>query len=215
MPTYRWEVPTLVVLIIPVDAGRPRMTRWRCLYLFRGIWPREIAFGWENFDVTFKMLLSTPSLFFMEKEDVYPAPFLIPSSPGVHVTWDQPSDGCLKTSVTKLKTLVCVVHEHRSRCTQWGDYERAAPMCLVHPMMAGPSSKSLFPFSVRKNLKLSCGHLTSRRWWSAVTGSIAEWWQYEWSRYLQCTVMTQAAVILSNLLERVTTNRESCLRGAL
>lgn len=152
MSTYRWEVPPLVALIIPADAGRPRMTSCRCLYLFRGIWPREIAFGWENFDVTLKMLLSAPSLFFMEKEDVYPSPFLIPSSPAVCTAWDQPSDGCLKTSITKLKTLACVVHEHRSRCTQRGGYDHAAPMWVVHAMMAGPSSKSPSPFSFRKTL---------------------------------------------------------------
>lgn len=54
------------------------------------------------------MFLSAPSLFFMEKEDVYPAPFLILSSLSVHVVWDQPSDGRLKTSITTLKVLACV-----------------------------------------------------------------------------------------------------------
>lgn len=89
------------------------------------------------------------------------------------------------------------------------------PCVLSIPWWQGPPPKVYSLFLPEKNLKLSCGHLTSCRWWSAVTASIAEWWQYEWSRYLQCTVMTQAAVILSNFLERVTTNIESCLRGSL
>lgn len=173
MSTYRWEVPPLVVLIIPANAGRPRMTRCRCLYLFRGTWPRKIAFGWENLDVTLKTFLSVPSLFFMEKEDVYPAPFLIPSSPGVHVSWNQHFDGCLKTFITKLKTLTCVVREHRSRCTQWEGYEHSAPTCLIHPMMAGPS-KSPSPFSLMKS---SSWVVTSCRWWRAVTAHTTEWWQ--------------------------------------
>ena len=179
MSTYRWEVPPLIVLIIPGDAGRPRMTRCICLYLLGGIWARQIYFGWGNFDITLKTFLSASSSFFMEKEDVHPSTFLIPSSPAVHVVWDQPSDGCLKTSITKLKTLACVVHEHRSRCTQWAGYEHAAHMCLVHSMMAGPSSKHS-----QESLKLSCGRFTNCRWWRAVTASIAEWWHYEWSRYL-------------------------------
>lgn len=112
----------------------------------------------ERFPLGEKALMSllkrffAPSLFFMEKKDVYPAPFLIPSSPGVHVMCDQPSDGCLKTSITKLKTLGCIAHERRYRCMEWGGYKHAAPMCLVHPVMAAPSSKSPSPFSLRKTL---------------------------------------------------------------
>lgn len=152
MAAYRWEVPPLVMLIIPADAGRPRMTRCRCLYLFRGIWPRKIAFGWENLDVTLKTFLSVPSLFFMEKEDVYPAPFLIPSSQGIYVSWNHHFDGCLKTFITKLKALTCVAREHRSRCTQWG----ALCTHVSHPPHDGRALRKSIRIFSHEIFKLSC-----------------------------------------------------------
>lgn len=149
MSTYRSEVPPLAVFIIPADAGDLGWLDVDALFVQRNL-AQSDCLWWENFDVTPQMLLSVPSLFFMEKEDAYPAPFLIPSSSGVHVTWDQTSDGYLKTSITNLKTLPWAIREHR--CTHWGGYEHTAPMCLVYLMMAGLSSKSPSLFSLRKTL---------------------------------------------------------------
>lgn len=104
------------------------------------------------------MFLSAPSLFFMEKEDVYPAPFLIPSSPSVHVVWDQPSDGRLKTSITTLKVLACVpwaqIHMHAER-RMWEYCTRVS-----HPSHDGRALLwTSTPIFSQENLKLSCGHL--------------------------------------------------------
>lgn len=150
--------PPLDMLIIPADAETPRMPKCRHLNLLRDIWPREIAFGWEKFDTTLKMLLPVPYLFFMEKEDVYPVLFFITRSPSVPVMWDQPSDGCLKTSITTLKFLSHVpwaqIHRHAARST-W-----ACCTLVSHPSQNGRAllRTSISIFS-QKKLKLSCGHL--------------------------------------------------------
>lgn len=118
----------------------------------------QIASGWEKFDTTLKMLLPVPSLFFMENEGVYPVLFFIPRSSSVPVMWNQPSDACLKTSITTLKFLACVpwaqLHRHAERST-W-----ARCTLVSHPSQDG---RALFQTSIsifsQENLKLSCGHL--------------------------------------------------------
>lgn len=189
----------LGVLIIPADAETPRMPKCRCLNLFRDIWPTDIAFGWEKFNTPLKM--SVPSFFFMEKGDVYPAAFFIPSSPSVLLMWDQLSDGCLKTSIATLEVLVCVpwaqIPMHAERR---GAHERAAPLCLIHPRVAGPCSQHPSPFSLRKTLSWVVAISTSCSWWRSVTASVFQWWWYESSQYLLRTVTTQTVTMLSNCL---------------
>lgn len=91
-----------------------------------------------------------------------------------------------------------VFHEHRSTCMQRGECEHAAPVCLIHPMMAGPCFEHPYPFSLRKTLSWVVAISTSCRWWRSVTASMVQWWRNEWSCYLLCTVVTQTVAILSN-----------------
>lgn len=175
--------PPLDVIIIPADAETPRVPKCRCLHLLRDIWPREIAFGWEKFDATLKMLLSVPSLFFMEKGDVYSVLFFVLSFPSVPVMWDQPSDGCLKTAITTLKFLACVpwaqAHMHAERST-W-----ACCTLVSHPSQGGRALlQTSGPIFSQENLKVSCGHLYKMQVWRSMTPSLVQWWWYEWSWYL-------------------------------
>lgn len=113
--------------------------------------------------------------------------------------------------------------ENSGLCCPWAQIQTYTVRRLwarcTHVSCSSPDGRTLLQKSIpifsQENLKLSCGHLTSCRWWRAVTASIVEWWQYEWFRYLLCSVITQTVAMLSNFLERVTTNRQSCLRGAL
>lgn len=200
--------PPLDVLIIPADAETPRMPKCRCLNLLWDIWPRPIAFGWEKFDATLKMLLSVPSLFFVEKEDVYPAPFLIPSSPrflscGTSILMDV----CKHPS--QHWKFWPVFYEHRSTCMQWGAHEHAAPMCLIHPRMAGPSFEHPYTFSLRKTLGWVVAISTSCRWQRSVITSKIQWrWQDSSCDNPDCHHSTKLLVGSHNKLE-------SCKRGGL
>lgn len=120
----------LSFLVILGDLGCPNVD----IFLQRNLDQRN--FEWKNFDVTLKMLFSVSSFFIMGKEDVFLEPFLIPSSPGICITWNQTSDGWLKTSSTNWK-LACVTSVNRY--TLWGGVRHAAAMCHIHPMMLRPS----------------------------------------------------------------------------
>lgn len=161
--------------------------------------PQILLLGEKNLIPLLKCLFLL--CFFMEKGDVYPAPFFIPSSPSVLLMWDQLSDGCLKTSITTLEVLVCVpwaqIPMHAERR---GAHERAAPLCLIHPRVAGPCSQHPSPFSLRKTLSWVVAISTSCSWWRSVTASVFQWWWYESSQYLLRTVTTQIVTMLSNCL---------------
>lgn len=158
----------IIVLIFPDDSGRSGVPRCRCIYFFGGIWPRETL----N-EKILTSLLKCSSLYLpyslWARRMFFPEPFLIPSSPGVCITWNQTSDGWVKTSTTNWKwpmlhpwteIQIHIVRRGQARCTH-----------VSHPSQDGETfPRRSFPIVSHVNLpggdhKMSCGSFISCMLW--------------------------------------------------